>query len=98
MPPTARTDDDVFDMATRVLRAQAAAEQEAVRHVAFLRKAGATLKDAAEAIGIEPANARDWDTVTMASHRSHGGPSSVPSLAGGRDAGLRCSGACQPAG
>lgn len=61
MPQTRRTDD--FDIATRMLRAQAAAEQEAIRHVAFLRKTGATLKEAAEAIGIEPTT---WDDVTLA--------------------------------
>jgi hypothetical protein len=95
MRQTARTDDDVFDLATRMLAAQAAAERMAVDHERTLRRMGATLQEAADAIGIEPTS---WDDVTLASHRSHGGPSSAPSLAGGRDAGLRCNGACQSAG
>ncbi len=98
MPQTRRTDADMFDLAIRLLRAQAAAEQEAVRHVQFLRNMQVPLKEAAEAIGLDPDNVRSWDDVTMASHHSHGGPSSAPSLAGGRDVGLRCNGACQSAG
>jgi hypothetical protein len=98
MRQTARTDDDVFDRATRMLAAQAAAERMAVDHVRYLRRIGATLKDAAEAIGLDPANARNWDAVTLASHRSHGGPSSAPLPPDDRAPGLRCNGACQSAG
>ena len=66
MPQTRRTNADNFDLATRLLRAQAAAEQEAVRHVTFLRRAGATLQDTAQAIGLDPANVKTWDAITMA--------------------------------
>jgi hypothetical protein len=95
MRQTARTDDDVFDLATRMLAAQAAAERMAVDHVRTLRRMGATLQEAADAIGIEPTS---WDDVTLASHRSHGGPSSAPSPPDDRGPGLRCSGACQSTG
>ena len=96
MRQTARTDDDVFDRATRMLAAQAAAERMALEHVRFLRRSGATLADAAEAIGLDMPTT--WDDVTMAPHRSHGGPSSAPLPPDDRGPGLRCNGACQSAG
>jgi hypothetical protein len=71
MRQTVRTDDDVFDRATRMLAAQAAAERMAVDHVRYLRHIGATLKDAAEAIGLEMPTT--WDNVVAAYALSSGG-------------------------
>ena len=71
MRQTARTDDDVFDRATRMLAAQAAAERMALEHVRFLRRSGATLADAAEAIGLDMPTT--WDNVTAAYALSSGG-------------------------
>jgi hypothetical protein len=52
--------DDLLLAALRV------AEKAALDHVRWLRRQGVPLDEAASAIGLDPANARNWDDVTMA--------------------------------
>jgi hypothetical protein len=55
-----------MDTPSNRLAALAAAEQAALEHVGHLRARGATLAEVAEGIGLDPANCRTWDDVTMA--------------------------------
>jgi hypothetical protein len=67
VPQTRRADADTFDMATRMLRAQAAAEKTAIEHVRFLQNFGVPLEETSAAIGIVAQIARTERSVPAAS-------------------------------
>jgi hypothetical protein len=49
-----------------LLAALADAEQAALEHVGHLRVRGVPLTEAAEAIGLDPADVKGWDDITQA--------------------------------
>jgi hypothetical protein len=50
---------------TALWQALRVAERAALDHVRWLRKQGIPLEEAASAIGLDPANCKGWDDVTM---------------------------------
>jgi hypothetical protein len=48
---------------TTLWQALRAAERAAIEHVKWLRSQGIPLDEAAQAIGLDPANCRGWDDV-----------------------------------